>query len=307
MVMELNEIEAFVKIAECRTFTKAARELGISQPAISRRITLLESDLETRLFDRLRTGARLTDSGCAFLPYAQRLLAMLRDGVSAVRDADATGQRSITLAIVGTLASTSLMARLQWFRRDHPGVRLLLQTANSNGVSDLVRKGDADLGLRYFSDDSADFVSVEVDRERLVIARAPDSLLIPTHVKDASELAHAPWVSFPIGTGSSGEPFAAVVERCLQRLGLDSAERIVIDSLTAQKRMIEADFGIGIVPRSAIAEEVRLGSLGVLDLDGFDESAPIFMLHRTNAFMNASLRQLVAVIAPGTFAGSSEA
>ncbi len=104
-----------------------------------------------------------------------------------------------------------------------------------------------------------------------------------------------------------GRASAAVVERCLQPLGLDSAERIVIDGLTAQKRMVEADYGTGIMPRSAIAEEVRLGSLAVLDLDGFDESAPVFMLHRPNAFMNASLRQLVAVIAPGTFAGSSEA
>lgn len=303
MDMELNEIEAFAKIAQRGTFTGAARELGISQPAISRRITLLEADLDTRLFDRLQTGASLTDAGFAFLPHAQRLLACLRDGIAAVRELDTAGQGSITLAFVGTLASTSLMARLQSFCRNHPGVRLLLQTANSNGVSQLVRTGDVDLGLRYFGDDSRDFVAVEVDRERLVIARASDSRLAPARVEDASALADVTWVSFPIGSGSSGEPFAHLVDRCLQRMGLGDAERIVIDSLTAQKRMIEADFGFGIVPVSAIAEEMRLGSLAVLDLDGFEETAPVFMVHRANAFMSTSLRELVAVISGGASTG----
>jgi DNA-binding transcriptional LysR family regulator len=297
--MELTEIEAFIRIAESGTFTRAAQSLGISQPAISRRIDLLEGDLGTPVFERLRTGVRLTDAGRAFLPYAEGVLANLRDGITAVSDLAGSGGGSITLAIVGTLASTTLMERLRSFRHRFPDVRVILRTANSNGVSQLVRKGDADLGLRYFDDVAPGLDAIEVDRERLVIAHAPDSRFVTTSVSSASDLAGATWVTFPVGSGSSGEPFA----KLLDRLAPGSSERIQIDSLTAQKRMIETDFGVGIVPESAIVEEQRLGSIKVLNLAGFDESVPIFMVRRTNGYMNNVLHQLVEAISrhgPGT-------
>jgi DNA-binding transcriptional LysR family regulator len=75
--MELNEIEAFVTITRAGGFTRAATVLCISQPAISRRIELLERELGAPLFERLPTGVRLTEAGQVFLPYAQQVLAAI--------------------------------------------------------------------------------------------------------------------------------------------------------------------------------------------------------------------------------------
>src|SRR5260370_21271613 len=80
MAMELNEIEAFVTITRAGSFTRAATVLCISQPAISRRVELLERELGAPLFERLSTGVRLTEAGQAFLPYAQQVLAAMHDG-----------------------------------------------------------------------------------------------------------------------------------------------------------------------------------------------------------------------------------
>jgi DNA-binding transcriptional LysR family regulator len=304
--MDLAEIEAFVKIAEMGTFTKAAKHLGVSQPAISRRIDLLEVDLGAPVFERLHAGVRLNEAGAAFLPFAQAMLANLRDGIAAVTDVAESSGGTITLAVVGTLASTSLLGRLRSFRERHPDVRLILRTANSNEVSLLVRKGDAHLGLRYFSDDSGSLEEVEVDHERLVIVYATDSRIVPPRASNVSDLASAPWVAFPPGSGSSGEPFAKLLDRHLDRLGFGDSKRIRIDSLTAQKRMIEADFGIGIVPESAVVEELRLGSLQVIDLAGFEEAVPIYLLRRTNGYMSGAMRQLLDILAqpkPGPLSG----
>src|ERR1051326_7159267 len=145
MAMELSEIEAFVTIHRLGGFTRAATGLSVSQPAISRRIELLERELGAPLFERLPTGVRLTAAGQAFLPYAQQALAATQDGAAAVRalEEEEQGTLCVTLALVGTLASTRLTRQLQTFREAYPRVRLLLRTARSDEVSDLVQQGDA--------------------------------------------------------------------------------------------------------------------------------------------------------------------
>ncbi len=294
--MELSEIEAFLAIVDNRTFTNAAASLGISQPAISRRIDLLEMDLESPLFHRDRGGARLTPAGTAFLPFARSTMANIRDGLDAVREMTRGDQGDITLALVGTLASTRLLDVLRRFREEHDAIRVRIHTANSNGVSELVHTGQAMLGLRYFESDSPTLEHETVAFEDMVIARAPASRITNTTVHGPSDIESAPWVAFPVGAGSSGEPFARQTERALARLGLDQAERIRIDSLTAQKRLIEADFGIGLLPESAITEEVRLGTLEVVPLPGFREQVPIALVQRKDGFRSRATGTLVEAL-----------
>lgn len=265
--MELNEIEAFVTITRAGGFTRAATILCISQPAISRRIELLERELGAPLFERLSTGVRLTEAGQVFLPYAQQVLAAMQDGAAAVRALEEEEQGSIMLALVGTLASTRLTGQLQTFRESYPRVRLLLRTARSSEVSDLVQQGDALLGLRYFADPRTDILcSQPIMYEPLHVISAAHSRLVVGTPTEPEALRGIPWINFPIGMGSSGEPFAHILAQQLLRCGLSDAEMIPIDSLTAQKRLIEADFGIGLLPASSIEEELRLGTMQVLPL-----------------------------------------
>src|ERR1051325_489656 len=82
--MELDHVEAFLAIVRRGGFTRASASLHLPQPAISRRIGLLERELGAPLFERVRSGVMLTDAGRAFLPHAEALLASLRDGIAAV-------------------------------------------------------------------------------------------------------------------------------------------------------------------------------------------------------------------------------
>ena len=84
--MDVDEIRTFLAIAETGGFSRAAQRLHRSQPAISRRIGLLEQELGAPLFERIRGRVRLTDAGHAFLPHAEATMAALKDGQDAVRD-----------------------------------------------------------------------------------------------------------------------------------------------------------------------------------------------------------------------------
>ncbi|GHO87062.1 transcriptional regulator [Dictyobacter formicarum] len=293
--MELSEIEAFVTIHRAGGFTRAAELLHLSQPAVSRRIELLERELGAPLFERLSSGIRLTEAGLAFLPYAQQVLAGISDGRTAVHALEEEEQGTITFALVGTLASTKLTTHLQAFRETYPRIRLRLRTARSDEVSTLVQQGDAHLGLRYFADPRPDIHSLFAINEPLLVISAAHSRFGTSEPTEPAALLGVPWVTFPRSSGSSGEPFARLLERQLVRHELDTAERIVIDSLTAQKRLIEADFGVGLLPASSIEEELHLGTVRVLPIAALQTSVPVMIIHRRQAYLSRAVRLLPAM------------
>ncbi len=103
-----------------------------------------------------------------------------------------------------------------------------------------------------------------------------------------------PWVGFPRGVPSSGEPFARAVEQQLIRCGMGDAEYVAIDSLTAQKRLIEADFGVGLMPASSVEEEARLGTLRVLSIAALETVVPVMVVYRRNGYLSGAARRLLA-------------
>src|SRR5262249_28986905 len=152
--MTLDELETFVRIADGAGFTQASRSLHRSQPAISRRIRQLEQGLDVRLFERVGRKVRLSRAGRALLPFAEAALAAVREGERAVRESASAAQQAVALsvALVGTLADSHVVAALRAFRRRFGAASLELRTATSREVSALVRRGEAELGLRYFAD-----------------------------------------------------------------------------------------------------------------------------------------------------------
>lgn len=296
MDMELSEIEAFVTISRTGGFTRAAFLLHLSQPAISRRMELLERELGVPLFERLATGICLTVAGESFLPYAQQIMAAIEDGKAAVHALEEEAQGTLTLALVGTLASTQLTTHLQAFHRAYPRVRLLLCTARSDEVSTRVQQGDALLGLRYFADPRPDICSQHVMDELLVVVCAAHSRLVTDSPSEAAALQGVPWFSFPFKAGSSDEAFARLLEQQLLRHELQGAERIVIDSLTAQKRLIEADFGVGLLPKSSIEEELRLGTVRVLPIATLQTALPVMLIYRRHAYLSRAARLLLSML-----------
>jgi DNA-binding transcriptional LysR family regulator len=291
--MELSEIEAFVAITRAGGFTRAAGRLHLSQPAISRRIELLERELGAPLFERLPGGIRLTAAGESFLPYAQQVLAALEDGKAAVHALEEEAHGTLTLALVGTLASTHLTSLLRAFHEGSPGVRLLLRTARSEEVSTLVHQGDALLGLRYFADPHPDIRSLHVMDEPFLVVCAAHSRFVTGTPTEPAALLGVPWLSFPTDTGS-----ARLLEQQLLKHELQDAERIVIDSLTAQKRLIEADFGVGLLPESSIEEELRLGTVRVLPIPALQTVMPVMLIFRRHAYLNRAARLLLKTLVP---------
>ena len=294
--MELAQVEAFLAIVRGGGFTRASASLHLSQPAISRRVQLLERELKAPLFERIGSRVVLSDAGQAFLPHAEAVVASMRDGIDAVAALRGEDVGSVTLAVVGTLASTPLTEHLRRFRAAHPAVELQLQTALSAEVSALVRRGEAALGLRYGLEHRPDLVCSIVHQEAVIAVCAADHPLADRDSVEPQDLLGERWLTFPRRDGGLTEPYVAALNQRLAAAGLGGVETRPIDSLTAQKRMVEAGFGMVMLPASSVDEELRAGTLRALRIDALQAAVPIVLIRRRTAFLSGAALALAELL-----------
>lgn len=293
--MDTEALRTFLTIHRTGGFSAAAAELNRSQPAVSRRIALLEAELGAPVFERTATGVLLSQVGQTLLPHAERTLAALQDAqlaVDALRGGDAG---PVSLVAVGTLAGPNLTTILRRFKTAAPGVALTLATATSSQVSELVRRGEATLGLRYFEDRSPDLLHHAMAPEVLVVACAPDHPHAGKTVEGLADLRDEQWLAFP-RRNPQGEIAAETIAAQFLTRHIGRIRWTAIDSLTAQKRLVEAGFGISLLPESSISEERATGTLttiGVGDLHAFN---PVFAVQRRGGYLSGAARTLLALL-----------
>src|SRR4030095_6575402 len=195
--MDTEALETFVAVHREQGFSRAARVLNRTQPAISVVISLLEQELGAPLFERVTGGIVLSQAGRVLLPYAERALAAVKDATEAGRGLRADAGGPVSLASVGTLAGTNLTAVLQRFTKSHPRVDLTFRTARSAEVSELVRRGEVSIGLRYERDRSPDLQCESLGAEPLVVVCGPAHRLAGRKVASLQTLREERWLAFP--------------------------------------------------------------------------------------------------------------
>jgi DNA-binding transcriptional LysR family regulator len=291
--MDIEEIRTFVSIAKVGGFTRAAGQLHRSQPAISRRIGLLEQELGVPLLERQRGGVTLTAAGRAFLPFAETMLAAIKDGRDAVGASIAEESGIVSLALVGTLTDTHIVEVLRKFASRSSAASLELRTANSQGVGDLVRRGEATLGLRYHHTMSSELTSTVIAHEQMIVICAAEHPLAATRARPR-DLSGERWITF-LPTRDR-ESFGTIMERRLISAGLDTAPMTIIDSLTAQKRFVEAGFGIALVPESCVRAEMNFGTIRKIDAPAINTEVAVSLIYRRKGYLNAASRALIAIL-----------
>lgn len=155
-----SSLFVFEAAARCGSFTRAADELCVSQPAVSRMLSRLEEHLGVQLFERVRGGARLTESGSILYRRVQEGFSTIESAISEI-EARATGIETVTLSVSTAFTTHWLMPRMRRFSERFPTVDMRYQLMSGRIGGPLV---DVDLGMRYLEAGSL---------------KATDSLVIP--------------------------------------------------------------------------------------------------------------------------------
>ncbi|MBD9242211.1 MAG: LysR family transcriptional regulator, partial [Ruminococcaceae bacterium] len=142
--MELRTVNTFLHIAELHSFSRAARELGYSQSAVSSQIAQLETELGTPLFDRVGKTVRLTDAGQTFQSYARTLLTTAQQAKAALQPAEEV-RGTLRIALADSVCSTFLPNLLLQYHARCPEVDLVLRTSTADEMIQLLSTNEVDL------------------------------------------------------------------------------------------------------------------------------------------------------------------
>ncbi|MFL5576811.1 MAG: LysR family transcriptional regulator [Gemmatimonadaceae bacterium] len=289
--MDLDTLRTFLAVHRAQSFSGAVGVLHRTQPALSRRIALLERELGAPVFERTPGGVVLSEAGRALLPHAERAVAAMQDAAHAVRALGTATAGSVALAVVGTLAGRALAGVLRRFAADHPRVELTLRTARSAEVSELVRRGTATLGVRYERDRSPDLEVEEFGAEALRVVCAPEHPLAGREIAALASLRHERWLAFPEIPGQR-ELAASHVFGVFLAHGLGEVDWTPVDSLTAQKRLVEAGFGLALLPASNAEEELATGTIAMVHVADLRAGLPVVAVTRRGGFLSVAAQRL---------------
>src|SRR4051812_27869944 len=293
--MDSAALSTFLTVHRRGGVSNAARALHRSQPAISRRIALLEQELGVALFERVAGRTTLSDAGRVMVPYAERAVAAAQDAENAVRSLTQQNAGPVSLAVVGTLADSRLSRILQRFSRAHSGADLTLRTATSAEVSDLIRRGEATIGLRYDIDRRRDLEHVRLATEKLQVVCAVRHPLAGKRVAKLADLRDERWIAFPEIRGRR-EISASHVFALFLTHGLGEVAWTPVDSLTAQKRLVEAGLGLALLTEGHVADELRLQSISTIEVADLTACQDIAAVTRRGGFLSAASRALLETI-----------
>jgi DNA-binding transcriptional LysR family regulator len=294
--MDSDGLNTFPMLYRRGGVSKAAKALHRSQPAISRRIALLERELGLPLFERVAGGTALSDAGRVMVPYAERAVAATQDALNAVQSLARQICGPVAVAVVGTLAGGRLSAILRRFADASPGVDLTLRTATSEEVGDLVRRCQAAIGLCYDRGDTPRDLDCELlFAEPLRVVCAPSHPLAGRRVSSLADLRGERWIAFPEIPGRR-EIAAAHVAALFLTHGLGEIAWTPVDSLTAQKRLIEAGFGIGLLSESHVADELSSSAITTIKVRDLSAKHNIVALTRHGGFLSAASCRLLDII-----------
>jgi DNA-binding transcriptional LysR family regulator len=275
LAIDFRQLETFCKVAELKSFSKAAKALFLTQPTVSGHILSLEKALQLRIFDRMGRETRLTRAGEVLLQYASRILSDRREALSAVSEFSLGIRGELQLG-ASTIPGEYLLPKLiAGFKQDYPQISFSLKMGDTKDVAQYVLQGVVELGMVGAR---VKQVPLHYDlflEDDLIVIASPAVKKMKGTGLGIEEAFREPWVLREAGSGTQ-----IAAERVLNKKGrsLKQLSRVTeMGSTSSVKQAVKAGLGLAFISRRAVEEELAAGSLVRVDVAGLETiSRPIY-------------------------------
>lgn len=280
MALDNYQFKVFCTVTRAQSFSKAAKLLHMSQPAVSTHIKNIEEYYQGQLFQRTPQGVILTKAGEVFYIYAQRLLDLHDEMEQQLEKVLQKQSHQIIVGASTTIGNVSLPCSIYIFKEEFPDVTIRLEIANSDEVLRKVMANEVDIGVFEGYHESPELNAIPVTSDELVLIASPN------HAQE-DIISIESFLKKPLILREDGSGTRKILAAALEKHGYNVDDLNVITEMTtidAIKSAVEAGLGEAIVPRLAVRKEAYLGSLKILKIEGMEmplEFNIIYPIHKS--------------------------
>jgi DNA-binding transcriptional LysR family regulator len=298
--LTLRQLKVFEAVARNLSYSKAARELHLTQPAVSMQVRGLEDSIGLVLTEQIGKKIFLTEAGKEVFHYSRSVAAQLTDLETALNQLKGVEQGQLNIAVASTAnaVATDLLAG---FRTQHPGVAIHLGVINRQEVLSQLAANDIDLAIMGQPPEGHDLDAVSFMENPLVVISPPDHPLARKKRISVKDLSSESFLVREAGSGTRG-----AMERFFAAKGLEIRTSMEMSSNEAIKQAVQAGLGLGILSLQTLEMELALKRLAVLAVEDFPIMRHWYIVHRADkrlspaaqAFKNFLLDAAPAVLTP---------
>lgn len=297
-MLTLEHLETLRVITRARTFSEAAEELFLTQPAISQRVKQMESAFGVRVFhrDRHRREVVLTPAGERILAYANSVLDGLSNLQQELSALESLERNTITIATGGPFIAKHVLPHLLADCRERlPGLRVSVTQAAVSHLNDAVRSGEADFAVQSASQVGSDLAFVPFYADRLILVAAPSHPVVSLGIGALAGRAIS-FVLPPAGTEAR-----RIAERWASSAGLQLdvvMESISFDTLI---EAVQLGFGLSIVSEIVARAELNRGRLATAQVPGLPVERQLCFAWNPDRPMSSTARDVLEAASSGSW------
>lgn len=294
--MNLKQLEAFVQVAEGGSFSKAAKELYLTQPTISAHISSLEKELNVRLFIRNTKEVGLSDDGQELYKYAKKIIDLEYQIQERFHVNKLEKTRSITIAASTIPAQYLLPDVLLMFKERYPQEKFKLIETDSSEVVTHILDGIADIGFTgtVLEKKYCKYIPFYKDKLAIITPNTKKYRDLQTENKGIKWVEEESVIMREEGSGTRKE-----AEKQLKKAGVSTNELNIIASIDNQetiKRSVRQGMGISVLSRLATEEEVRTGQVLAFPIPKADEGRDINLVYNKNRHMSKNIDRFIRIV-----------
>ena len=291
MNIDLRQIKVFDAVARRGGFSRASREIGLTQPTLSTHILNLERQLGVKLFDRVGRTVTLTPAGKVLAEYSGRIMDLCRESIQAVEAF--TGQVRGTVHVdASTVPGEYILPRwLKFFHRLYPEVHVTLTVNDSAKVLEKVASGEAPLGITGSPETLPLLESRLLCEDMIILICAPG--MLPDEKRRTLPIEAL--TKMPIIRREPGSGTRDAVEKTLWEHNIDPDSLTWSATLGSTRAAIEgalAGLGASFVSQSTVTREIREGQLVAFDLDGIRVKRGFYVVSNTKRTLSPAADHL---------------
>ena len=296
--MMLESLKTFCDLVETGSFSRAARLNFVTQSAVSQQLRTLERHYGRRLVDRgARRSLQMTDAGRQLFAEARAVVERLKALEDRLRQRPGVVAGSVTIASVYSVGLHTLPAPMKIFLRAHPQVNLRLVYRRTDEIYQACLDGGVDLGVVAIPGRRSQIEIVPLRPDELVLVCPPGHALARRLRRGAAnavhlaDLANQPFIAF-----DRDIPTRRLVDRFLRAAKTTVVVTMELDNIETIKRSVEAGLGISILPRPALENEVRAGTLVARSFAGAKLTRPIGIIYRRGRELSAACQAFLETL-----------